>query len=362
MKKKILFLVNHDIVIYNFRREIVEKFLDEGYEVIISSPYGERIDELVELGAIFEEVEIDRHGKNVFSELKLILYYKKLLKKIKPDYIFGFTIKPNIYGALVAKQMGIPFVANITGLGSAVENKGILQLISVLLYKVSFSKIQTVFFQNKENMDFFIEKNIAVGKHKQLPGSGVNLKHFEPLSYPNEETIDFVFISRIMKEKGIDQYLEAAAYIKKKYPTTKFHICGFCEESYEEILREYQKNKIIIYHGMVKDVREILKKTHCTVHPTYYPEGLSNVLLESAACSRPIITTNRSGTREVVEENINGFFVKTKDTSSLIEKLEKFILLNHDAKKDMGVNGRIKVETQFDRSIVVNAYLSELEK
>lgn len=360
MKKKILFLVNHDIVIYNFRKEIVERLLEEGHEVIISSPYGERIDELVSMGAIFEEVQIDRHGKNIFNEIKLIKYYSNLFKKIRPDIIFGFTIKPNIYGSLAAKKLNIPFVANITGLGSAVENKGILQNISVLLYKVAFSKIQTVFFQNEENMQFFISKNIAVGKHKLLPGSGVNLKQFKPLPYPKEDTIEFVFISRIMKEKGIDQFLGAAEFIKEKYPDTRFHICGFCEESYEDSLKEYQDKGIITYHGMVKNINNILKNMHCTVHPTYYPEGISNVLLESSACSRPIITTDRSGCREVVDIELNGFLVEQKSTFDLIEKIEQFLQLTYKQKKDMGVHGRKKVEKQFDRERVVNAYLNEL--
>src|SRR5699024_9826013 len=240
MKSKVLFLVNHDIVIYNFRKEIVEKLLEEDYEVVISSPYGERIDELVDLGSQFFEIDINRHGTNLIDEIKLIRNYIRLYREVKPDIILGFTIKPNIYGALVAKWFNIPFVANITGLGSAVEKSTILQYITVLMYRISFTKIQTVFFQNKENQQFLINKNIATKKHKLLPGSGVNLAHFSVLPYPEENTIEFLFISRIMKEKGIEQYLKAAEYIRKRYPNTRFHICGFCEEEYEEILKIYE--------------------------------------------------------------------------------------------------------------------------
>lgn len=360
-KKTILILVNHEIVIYNFRRELVERLLKDGHRVIISSPGGEKIENLVEMGSEHDEIEMNRHGINPFEERKLLKYYERIMKQYKPDIVFGYTIKPNIYGAMAAKKFNIPFVANITGLGTAVENPGILQKITIQMYKKAFSKIQTVFFQNKENRQFFIDNNIAMGKHKLLPGSGVNLEYFYLQEYPStDETIEFVFISRIMTEKGIVQYLEAAEYITNKYPNTKFHICGFCEDDYEEILEDYQKRGIIEYHGMVSDVREILKVTHCTVHPTYYPEGLSNVLLESAASGRPIISTDRSGTRETIDDGISGYLIKEKDTIDLVEKLETFIKLSPGDKQKMGEVGREKVANEFDRQIVVKKYISEL--
>src|SRR5699024_5679329 len=250
----------------------------------------------------------------------------------------------------------------ITGLGTAVENPGLMQKITVQLYKIAFKKIKTVFFQNKENMQFFINKKIAIGKHKLLPGSGVNLERFPLLEYPSDEVVKFVFISRIMKEKGIDYYLEAAKYIKEKYPNTEFHICGFSEEDYTDILTEYEEKGIIIYNGMVRDVREILRITHCTVHPTYYPEGMSNVLLESAASGRPVITTDRSGCREIVDNNINGYLVELKESKELISKIEEFINADNEAKRLMGMEGRKKIESQFDRNIVVNRYLKGIKK
>lgn len=358
--KRVLILVNHDVVIYNFRLELVQRLLHEGYEVYISSPYGERIDDLIELGCQYVEANISRHGTNIFEEFKLFSYYRKIIKDIKPDIVLTFTIKPNIYGGLAAQLNGIPYIANITGLGTAVENKGILQKISIILYKIAFKKINCVFFQNKENQQFFIDNKIALGKHKLLPGSGVNLKHFHLLEYPSDETVEFVFISRIMKEKGIEHYLEAAKYIRKKYPNTKFHICGFCEEAYEDKLKKYQEEGIIIYHGMLRDVREIIKKTHCTIHPTFYPEGMSNVLLESAACGRPLITTDRSGCREIVDDGVNGYLIQEQSTNDLIEKIELFINLVYDRKKQMGLEGRHKVEKEFDRKIVVHAYMNQI--
>ncbi|MGF3213657.1 glycosyltransferase family 4 protein [Facklamia sp. P12945] len=360
MGKTILFLVNHEIVIYNFRRELVERLIAEGHRVIISSPYGKKIEKLKNIGAEHVNLKIDRHGKNIFSELKLIQYYKKTIKEINPDIIFSYTIKPNIYGAIAARKYNIPFVANITGLGTAVEQPGIMQGLTLLLYKYAFTSVKTVFFQNEENQKFFEKNNIAIAKHKLLPGSGVNLDYFKYLDYPDSEnSINFIFISRIMKEKGIDLYLEAAEVIKKKYPKTTFHIIGFCEESYENKLEEYQNRGIIQYHGMQNDIREYLKKTHCTIHPTYYPEGMSNVLLESAASGRPVIATDRSGCREIVDDGITGYLIEPENGQDLIEKIKKFINLSYEEQKSMGLAGRTKVEKEFDRNIVINNYIRE---
>lgn len=358
--KKVLFLVNHDVVIYNFRRELVERLIEEGDEVIISSPYGERIELLKEMGCKYIEVKFDRHGKNPLAELKLLTYYKKLISTVKPDMIFSYTIKPNLYGAIAASKCNIPIVVNITGLGTAVEYPSLMQKCMIELYKYAFRNVQTVFVQNEENRQFFIDNNIAVDKLKLLPGSGVNLKYFHILEYPNDEQIRFVFISRIMKEKGIDQYLAAAKYIKNKYPFTKFYICGFCEEEYGDILKEYEKKGIITYQGLVMNIRDVLKYTHCTIHPTYYPEGLSNVLLESCASGRPIITTDRSGCKEVVVDGLNGFIVKERDEKDLISKIETFLKLDYISKRTLGLNGRNKVEKEFDRKIVINKYMEEI--
>jgi len=308
--KRVLILVNHDVVIYNFRRELVERLLADGYEVYISSPYGERIDELIGMGCKYIEASIACHRTNIIEELKLLSCYKKIIKDVNPDIVLSYTIKPNIYGGMACKSLKVPYISNITGLGTAVEKDGLMQKISIVFYKIAFKKISCVFFKNTENRQFFIDKKIAVDKHRLIPGSGVNLEHFKVLEYPSEETTEFVFISRIMKEKGIDQYLEAAEHIRSKYPDTRFHICGFCEEAYEDKLKMLQDKGIVIYHGMLRDVREILKETHCTIHPTYYPEGMSNVLLESTACGRPIITTDRSGCREVVDDGVNGYVVE----------------------------------------------------
>ncbi len=360
MKKKVLFLVNHEIVIYNFRKELVEKLLDAGYEVYISSPNGEKINELVSLGCIHIDTNISRHGKNPVDDIKLTYIYVEMIKKIKPLIVLTYTIKPNIYGGIASVLTKTPYVANITGLGTALEKKGFLQKITKLLYKFSFIKIKKVYFQNEENKIFFEENKLSSNNYL-LPGSGVNLNQFKPLQYSYQDgDIHFVFISRIMKEKGIELYLEAARKLKEKYPWTHYHICGFCEENYEEILESMQRNGIIKYHGMIKDIRTVLRNTHCTVHPSNYPEGLSNALLESAAAARPIITTNRSGCRELVDHGINGYLVEPENVKDLIEKMDRFINLDIDIRREMGKQSRKKVEKNYDRKIVVEEYMETI--
>ena len=362
IKKKILFLVNHDVAIYNFRLELVERLIHDGYDVSLSSPYGEKIEDLKALGCHYYEIEIERHGMNPVTEIKLYMTYRKLIAQVRPDVILGYTIKPNIYGAMAAIEKNIPFIANITGLGTAVENPGLSQKLILMLYKVAFRNVKKVFFQNIENQMFFVEHNIANGKHGLLPGSGVNLERFSVKDYPNDEVVHFAFISRIMKEKGIDEYLDAAKVIKKKYHSVEFHVCGFCEDEYRGKLDEWNRNEIVIYHGMIRDVAGFLENIHCVIHPTYYPEGLSNVLLEACACGRPIITTDRSGCREVVDDGVNGYMVVQKNSQTLIEAIIKFLALSKEEKMAMGLEGRKKVELYFNRKLVVDAYMKEIHK
>lgn len=357
---KIALIGNSDFCIYSYRYELVKKLLSLGHSVSVLSPVGNLIEELKEMGCSFYETPLRRHGKNPFDDIRLLRLYKKILKEISPDYVFTYTIKPNIYGSIACSKLKIPCVANITGLGTAVESSGVLQKVTTLLYRIAFKNIQTIFFQNRENQKFFADKNIYITKHKLLPGSGVNLTRFTPFPFSKTDTVDFVFISRLMKEKGIEQYLDAAKFVTEKYSNVRFHICGFCESEYENRLKDLKENNVVIYHGMVKDITTILKDVHCVVHPSYYPEGMSNVLLEACACARPIITTDRPGCGEVVEDGINGFVVKQKDTPDLIKQIEKFLSLTVEERYQMGLNGRKKVEKEFDRNIVINAYLQEI--
>ncbi len=361
MREKILIVSNVTAGLYSFRSELIKQ-LSEEFEVIIISSDNGRKDSLEELGAKVIIKDFDRHGTNPVKELGLVSFYKKMIKEIKPLIILTYTIKPNIYAGMAACSLGVPYVANITGLGPAIENGGILQKISLTLYKFGLRKAKKVFFQNSSNLEF-MKKNKVVrdGQYDLLPGSGVNLSKYTPLPYPENETVDFLFISRVVKEKGIDQYLDAAKAIKEKYSFTRFHICGDCDENYKAVLDELNEKGVIIYHGRIDDIASMHLINCCTVHPSYYPEGMSNILLESCACARPIITTDRPGCGEIVDDGINGFVVKQKDSEDLIKVIEKFLSLSVKERETMGLNGRKKVEECFDRQIVIDKYMGEIK-
>ena len=361
MRETILIISNVTNGLLLFRRELIERLVEK-YDVVILAGDTGSVDDLRKLGCNVILGEIERHGTNPLKELRLFQYYKEQIKKLNPKIVLTYTIKPNIYGGAACASLGIPYVANITGLGTVVEQKGLLQVLALILLKYGLRKAQKVFFQNSENRDFLINKHVINGAYELIPGSGVNLNRFPLLEYPNNETIDFVFISRVRKEKGIDQYLEAAKYIREKYPNTRFHVCGGAGEYYTSILTELMQEGIVEYHEKICDVVGMHRIPSCTIHPTYYPEGMSNVLLESCACGRPIITTDRAGCREIVNDGVNGYIVRQQDSQDLIEKIEKFIKLRWEDRKEMGLFGRVKVEKEFDRNIVVKKYLEEIER
>jgi galacturonosyltransferase len=200
------------------------------------------------------------------------------------------------------------------------------------------------------------------GKQRLIPGSGVNLEYWNLLEYPNDkEKVEFLFIARVIKEKGIEDYLYASEKIHSEYPKTVFHVLGPCDGNYRDILADYENKGIIQYHGEVQDTSVYLKNAHCTIHPSYYPEGMSNVLLESAACGRPIITTDRSGCRETVEEGLTGYMFQTSKREQLISCIRSFMELDNEKRKNMGLAGRKKMEQEFDRKIVVDTYMKEIE-
>ena len=360
--KKVSILTNSSFGLFNFRRELVEMLISEGYEVTIVSPKGEKIDYFIGLGCHFKEISINRRGINPISDALLFLKYFFEILQTRPDVVLTYTIKPNVFGGLACRLLGVPFMPNITGLGSAVENDGWLSKVTLCLYKLSVKKAHCIFFQNQDNLQFFLKKKLVRDNYKLIPGSGVNLDHYHVMEYPNDDQTHFLFIGRIMREKGIDHYLEAAEVIKGKYPNTVFHILGACEENYEPILKEKVNKGIVEYHGKQNDVRPYHQISHCTIHPSYYPEGMSNVLLESAACGRPVITTDRNGCREVVDDGVSGFLVRPRDTQDLIDKIEKFIHLGFEDKRRMGLSGRSRVEQLFDRKIVIESYMKEIKK
>lgn len=363
--KKILILSNSSGGLYNFRKELIEELVDRGFAVYISTPKGSKVELLQEIGALFIETSIERRGINPFNDLKLCLYYRQIVKTVAPDMVLTYTIKPNIYGSVACRLAHVPYMNNITGLGSAFLKPGRLSSILIFLYKLAFKESKMVFFQNTDNLEYMLRKGTISGPCKLIPGSGVNLDRFAFTEYPDEGNIGFNFIGRIMKDKGIDEYLTAARYIKQNYPATRFNIIGAVESGqahYEEIIAEHEKNGYIKYWGYQIDIEPFIINSHCIIHPSRGGEGMSNVLLETAATGRALIATDIPGCREIIDNDINGYTFRAGDANDLIEKIEKFISLPHEKKTEMAKRSREKVERQFDRQIVIDSYLEEIEK
>ena len=357
--KKVLMLGNSDIVIYNFRRELIEKMIKSGYEVYVSLPYSKRTEALKDMGCIFINTEINGRGTDIFEDIKLCLKYLKTLIKVRPDVVLTYTIKPNIYGGIACRLMRIPYICNITGLGSGYLKNGLVKKIIKILSRISYKKATKIFFQNTSDMNTLINDNILTQNYDLLPGSGVNLERYNLLDYPDKESeVNFSFIARVMKDKGIDEYLEAAKSIKVNYPRVNFSIIGKIEEvKYRSILSEYERRGIIKYEGFNDDIIHVIEKSSCIVNPSY-SEGMSNVLLEGAACGRPLIASDIPGCREIIDNDINGLLFNVKSAEDLIEKIDKFINLDYREKVLMGLAGRIKVQDSFNRDIVVDKYMN----
>ena len=360
MKGNILVLTNHIGGLHSFRKEVMKSIVDEGYEVYISEPDDdERVKYFEGIGCHIIKTDFDRRGMNPLADLKLLLTYRNMIIQLKPKAVLSYTIKPNVYGGIASRMTGTPQIANVTGLGDALENGGWLQKLTVTLYKFGIGKAKQVFFQNHTNREFCLSHGIADEKAIVLPGSGVNLEHHVYQEYPEDGVIKFLFISRLLKDKGTEEFFEMAKSIKKSYPQTEFQILGWVEGNYQQQLDDLVKDGVVNYFGTTSDVRPYLAKVHCTILPSYH-EGMSNVNLESAANGRPVITTNVPGCRETVDDGRTGYLVESRSSKSLAEAVERFIHLPYSQKVLMGQEGRKKVEREFDRQIVVKAYLDAI--
>lgn len=365
VKKRVLLLGNSHLVIFGFRGELIEKLIKEGYEVIVSfpnGPFGEGEKTSKKYGCKFIEIPMNRRGKNPLQEFSLLRKYNKIIKEISPDVVLSYTVKCDVYGGIACDRLGIPFIPNITGLGKGLAEGGITKSITVGLYRRAVKKAKCVFFQNGNDKKFFDLSGIKYERSIILPGSGVNLERFKPLPYPTGDRVVFTYIARVMKAKGIDQFLDAAKAIKKIYPNTEFHICGYCEEDYKDIIDKASSEGIVVYHGLVKDIENYERMSSCIILPSFHPEGVSNVLLEAAASARPIITTDRPGCRDAVDNGSSGFLIKERNSEDLIDKIRQFLALSVGQRAQMGLAGRQKMEKEFDRQIVVDAYMREIEK
>lgn len=356
-------LVNDTTYCYNLRRKVIQKLIDEGREVVVVCTLLLLQEELKALGCRLIGVDTVRQGSNPVKDIRLFAHYLKILHEEKPDVVLSYNIKPNVYGGMACRLLGIRYMPNITGLGTAVEIPGILQMLTTRLYRWGIAGAECVFFQNSENEQFFRERRMLNRRSRTvlLPGSGVSLEKHQAKPYPQGDVVNFLYVARVMKEKGIDLYLACAKAIHERYPNTLFHICGMCDdEAYMDILRCAESAGYIQYHGQQKDMVPFFTMAHCIVHPSYYPEGMSNVLLEAAASARPIVATDRSGCRETVEDGKTGFVVPIRDEAALIAAVDRFMRMSGAERREMGLAGRQKMENEFDRRIVVRMVMDEV--
>lgn len=367
MKSNVLILANSISGLHSFRKEVMGAICDAGYKVYISVPEeqskADYYNYFRKTGCEIVYTSLNRRGMNPLADLRLMLTYRKLMKKLKPLAVLSYTIKPNVYGGMAARLNHIPLLANVTGLGDAVENGGWLQQLTVFLYKLGLSNAHSIFFQNESNRTFCINAGIARKDSILLPGSGVNLYHHAFQSYPLEDRkVRFLYIGRLLKDKGAEELFEAAQVVKSIYPNVEFQvIADAVDETYQAQLDELVEKGVIQFLGKQMDVRPFIGAIHCTIMPSYH-EGMSNVNLESAANGRPVITTNVPGCRETVDDGRTGYLVEVKNAQSLIDAIDRFIALPYSQKVIMGQEARKKMEREFDRQIVVNAYLSNIDK
>lgn len=361
---KISITANTSWYLYNFRRNTISALLNAGYEVIALSPDTEYKSKLETLGCKCFTIKMQRWGKNPLQDFQTILSFYRIFKKEKVNITLNFTPKNNIYATLAANLLNIRVINNIAGLGVAfIQNTLFSKLVSYL-YKVSQRKADYIFFQNEEDKELFLElKIVSENKCERIPGSGVDLKRFEYSPIEDKKNIRFLLVARLIAEKGIYIYVEAARAIKKRFPDTEFYLLGPLDTSSTSGIKKYeldqwQKEKIIIYLGFTDSVELELIKAHCVVLPSYYREGVPKSLLEAAAIGRPIITTDNIGCREVVDHGINGFLCEPGSIISLVDNMEKFLTLSSMEKEIMGRNSRAKIQKDFDEKIVIEKYFS----
>lgn len=352
--KKVLILANNDVGLYKFRKELIQKLLDNNVEVYISLPDGEFVKELEKIGCVFIDTPIDRRGINPLKDIKILLKYYRIFKKIRPDKVVTYTIKPNIYGGLISRLFKTDYAINITGLGTAFQNENFLKKLVVFLYKVSCKKAKTVFFENKANCQIFLDNKIINEQQAVvLNGAGVNTGEYKFSEYPNNKKCNFLFVGRVMKEKGVEELFYAAKRLKDEGLNCSVSIVGPCEEEYHCILEELQSEDILEYFGAQKDVKPFYSKCNCFVLPSYH-EGMANTLLEASAMGRPSITSNIPGCRESVVDGKSGFLCKVQDAEDLFEKMVEFCSLSFDEKRERGRLARMHIEENFDKKVVVN--------
>ena len=360
MIKKIVVVANNSGGLYGFRKELLYSFVKKGVEVVCLTPFDDDVDNLKKIGVKLIETPIDRRGINPVKDILLFFNYLRLIKKEKPDLVVTYTIKPNIYASIASKLLDVEYANNITGLGTAFQNYGLLRKLVVGLYKISFRKSKVVFFENIENLNTLVDLGI-IDKQRAclLNGAGVNLEEYPFTTYPKDEQIRFLFVGRVMQEKGIDELFEAAKRIKKEYDNVYFDIVGPYEDDYKDVTEQLVNDGVIEYHGFQEDVKPFIEKAHCFVLPSWH-EGMANTNLECAAMARPIITSNIHGCLEAVEDGKTGFLAEPKNADDLYSKMKKFIDLPYDKKIEMGQTSHNHIAGKFDKKDVVSKTIERI--
>lgn len=356
---RILVLINDDEGLYKFRNELLLELLKD-HDVYISCPEGRFVGAMVEEGCKFIDTSIDRRGVNPKNDISLYRQYKRILKSLRPDYVITYTIKPNVYGGYACSKLSIPYAVNITGLGTAFQKDNLLKKFVISLYKIGLKNAKVVFFENQGNQQIFIDEKI-VSKEKTclLNGAGVNTEHYKLLPYPDGNENRFIFIGRIMKEKGIDELIKAMRRLVKDGENVKLSVLGPFEEDYRKTFDQCENEGWLNYYGEQFDILPYVEQSHCFVLPSWH-EGMANTNLECASMGRPVITSNIHGCKEAVDDGVSGFLCEKKNSGDLYLKMKKFLDLSNEERKTMGLAGRKRMEEIFDKKLVVKSTIKRL--
>jgi glycosyltransferase involved in cell wall biosynthesis len=365
---KIAIVLNTSWNVYNFRLGLINALREDGNEIFVIAPPDQYSNRLVDMGFKFFPVRMDSRGVNPMKDFRLILELYKLYKKVGPDIILHYTVKPNIYGTLAAKAAGIPMINNVCGLGTVFLKKGLVSVVAKTLYRFAFRYPHKVFFQNHDDFQLFVrEKLIKSRIADTVPGSGIDLKKFQPDEY-SDSTASFTFlvISRLIYDKGIIEYIDAIRKLNALGINARFQILGAKDPVHKrgipvEIVDSWIQEGLVEYLGTTDDVKSKVALADCVVLPSYR-EGLPRTLLEAASMGKPIITTNTAGCKHVVDDQENGFLCEVKSADDLAEKMLKMLQLSPEDRKLMGEKGRNKVLQQFDENIVINKYQEAIKK
>lgn len=368
-KMHILLTGNTTFKLANFREGLIRRVLAEGYRVTVAAPPDEYVEKIRALGCVFVPLQMDRNGTSFIDEARLLFSIFKVIRRTGPDVVFSYTIKNNIYSGMSCRGLGIPFVPNVTGLGPVFNTRGLLNLTIRALYRVAFGKACSVFFQNSSDLELFTGSRIVRKDHARLlPGSGVDLKRFAATPLPeNGEGIRFLLVARLLWDKGIGVYVDAARKVHETFPLARFQLLGPLDpDSKSGISRaqldEWIAEGFIEYCGCTQDVLPFLRMAHCVVLPSYYREGTPRSLLEAGAVGRPIITTNMPGCRDVVVDGKTGFLVVPRDVDQLVAACQAFLRLSPEAQVAMGAASRRHIAQKYGEEIVIGAYLGVLKE